>query len=201
MAQDVPQGRPPVEWVEDLFARIAAIVGAQALEAMCAGVDPALVKAEWAKGLTGLSRAEVARGLAATRLRKFPPNLPEFLHLCRPALDPEFAWHEAVEGMREWAGGNAFAWSHPAVFWAAMTMREELRAKPYAECRVAWSRRMAQQWSQLVGWDPIPEPPQRLERSDWVNDPRVVDVARQRLERVRQAVLLRRQPLAAEFSE
>ena len=77
-----PDGTPvPTRWVEDLFARLAAIPGGS-MSNVYASADPDRVKAEWAEALAGFSAEEVKRGLAATRTRKFAPNLPEFLCTC-----------------------------------------------------------------------------------------------------------------------
>lgn len=142
----------PIGWVVDLFVRLTAIVGAGAMDAVYAGVSPERVKAEWAEALAGFSSDEVQRGLASVRLRKFAPNLPDFLHLCRPALDSEVAWNEAYDALR--AKGRA-AWSHPAVYWAACDMGYELRNGTYAQHRKRWDALMARQW--LAGrWEAVP---------------------------------------------
>jgi hypothetical protein len=151
-----PDGAPiPTRWVEDLFARLTAIVGS-AMGTVYAGADPELVKSEWAEALAGFSAEEVKRGLAATRTRRFPPNLPEFLHLCRPALDPEVAWHEADAGMRAHAAQQAFDWSHPAVFWAAREFAYELRTSNFTACRKRWEPTLAAMWS-LRAWPAVPD--------------------------------------------
>jgi hypothetical protein len=151
-----PDGDPiPTRWVEDLFARLTAIVGS-AMGTVYAGADPELVKSEWAEALAGFSAEEVKRGIAATRTRRFPPNLPEFLHLCRPALDPEVAWHEAEAGMRAHAAQQDFAWSHPAVFWAAREFSYELRTSNFTACRKRWEPTLAAMWS-LRAWPAVPD--------------------------------------------
>jgi len=142
----------PTRWVEDLFARLSAIVGNTAMGTVYGDADLERVKAEWAEALASFTPDEVRLGLASVRLRKFAPNLPEFLHLCRPSLDPEVAWHEACDCIR--AKGRA-AWSHPAVYWAACAMGYELRNGTYAANRKRWDALMAQQW-QRGQLEPIP---------------------------------------------
>lgn len=131
----------PLHWVEDLFARLSAILGNTAMASLYAGADVERVKAEWAEALASFTADEVMRGVASVRLRKFAPNLPEFLHLCRPVLDPEVAWHEA-SGVRS----RAHQWSHPALYWAASEMAYELRNGTYAQHRKRWDALMAAQW-------------------------------------------------------
>ena len=95
------------------------------------------VKATWVGDLADLSRDELTRGTAACRDRKFPPTLPEFRELCRPAIDYERAFIEAVEQMRRRERGED-AWSTPAVFWAAVKLGGDLRANPYPAIKGRW---------------------------------------------------------------
>ena len=155
-----PDGTPvPTRWVEYLFARLAAILGGS-MSNVYASADPDRVKAEWAEALAGFSAEEVKRGLAATRTRKFAPNLPEFLHLCRPALDPEVAWIEAEQGMASHAKGERFAWSHPAVYWAGRQFSFELRSSSYEQCRKRWTAALAAEFAKGA-WAAPPDPTQR----------------------------------------
>jgi hypothetical protein len=148
----------PVHWVERLFERLAAILGSKMAD-IVAGSSPEAVKREWSEALAGFGDDELRRGIAATRTRRFPPNLPEFLHLCRPALDPETAWLEAAKGLKARADGTAFAWSHPAVYWAARMVESELRSSTYAAQRKRWDWLLAEQWAKGV-WANPPNPAQ-----------------------------------------
>lgn len=155
-----PDGKPvPLHWVEDLFARLSAILGGS-MSNVYASADPERVKREWAEALAGFSAEEVKRGIAGTRVRKFPPNLPEFLHLCRPALDSETAWLEAEEGMRMHGLERRFEWSHPAVYWAAREMQFELRTGNHAQHRRRWDRTLALEWAKGA-WASPPDPTQK----------------------------------------
>lgn len=151
-----------IEWIEDLFGRLTAIVGASMFTTVYAGADPAVVKAQWAEALATFTADEVRRGLAAARTRKFAPNLGEFLHLCRPALDPEIAWIEAEKGLRTHAAGEVFAWSHPAVYWAGHSMQTELRTMQFAQARKRWEVVLAE-WMAVGKWPSILDPrPRRI---------------------------------------
>jgi hypothetical protein len=143
----------PLHWVEDLFGRLAAILGNTAMATLYAGADLERVKAEWAEALATFTADEVMRGVSSVRLRKFAPNLPEFLHLCRPVLDAEVAWHEASN-----ARGRGHQWSHPAVYWAASEMGYEMRNGTYQQHRKRWDALMAAQW-QRRDW---PAPPLQI---------------------------------------
>lgn len=146
----------PIRWVEELFSRLAAVLG-KGMADLYAGADPEIVKSEWAEALAGYSVAEIHRGLAATRTNRFAPNLPEFLHRCRPALDPEVAWHEAVKGMAAHSARQAFAWTHVALYWAAAELAFELRTQSFAQCRKRWTAVLEDQFARGA-WPPVRDP-------------------------------------------
>lgn len=146
----------PIHWVEDLFARLSAIVGG-AMSNVYASADPELVKMQWAEALKAFNADEVKRGIASARTRKFAPNLGEFLHLCRPALDPEIGWLEAEKGLHTHANGVAFDWSHPAVYWAASAMAYEVRTSAYANVKKRWGMLLAAKFA-AGEWASIPSP-------------------------------------------
>lgn len=110
--QSAPEG-----WVERIFQRLAAMYGRKFADAWN-GVPQASVKAVWQEGLAGYSPDEIRRGLAECMKRDWPPTLPEFLKMCRPAMDYEAAYVEACEQINKRKHGND-KWSHPAIFWAA----------------------------------------------------------------------------------
>lgn len=127
------------EWVERLFGRLSAMYGARFAD-MWSGLDLARVKAAWAEDLGELSPDDVARGVAACKRREWPPTLPEFLGLCRPGLDAESAFSEAVQQMALRDQGRD-QWSHPAIYWAAVTIGTfDLRNMAWSSIKQRWSR-------------------------------------------------------------
>ena len=84
------------------------------------GLTPRELKDSWDQKLTGMTEAEIRAGLVACLSRDWPPTVPEFLRLCRPWLNPEVAYHEAVHGMSCRRRGEMGNWSHPAIYWAAV---------------------------------------------------------------------------------
>ncbi len=129
--------RLPDAWMEKIFQRMEDRYGS--LWADRYGAFPrSRVMRSWAEDLADMSRDELARGVSACRDRKFPPTLPEFRELCRPALDYERAFLEAVEQMRKRETG-ADTWSTPAVYWAAVKVGQDLRAHPYAMVKGRWA--------------------------------------------------------------
>lgn len=94
----------------------------------------------WAEGFAeeGMTMAEIKRGIAeCRRLFDWPPSFPEFVKACRPALDYERAFIEAIEQMRKRETGED-EWSTPAVYWAAVKVGGDLRAYPYNAIKGRW---------------------------------------------------------------
>jgi len=183
--------------VAELFERLAAILGS-GMANVYASADPQRVREEWAQALAGFTADEVKRGLAACRTRKFAPALGEFLHLCRPALDPEVAWIEAERGMAAQGSGQRFEWSHPAVYWAARELQHELRSATFAQCRKRWDWQLAREWEKGAWADP-PDPTQvalPAPKPAPTVTPEQVAEARARLRAISEAERARRAELA-----
>lgn len=146
----------PVEWVERLFARLGAIFGTKLADSF-AGIALADVKVEWSEALADFRPEEIRRGIAECRVRRWPPMLGEFLMLCRPALDPEQAWHEAADGLRARDRGELGAWSHPGVWRAATALSSEVRNGAFNTHRGAWTHRLKVELR--AGWgEDVPMP-------------------------------------------
>jgi hypothetical protein len=140
-----------------VFARLTAQFGAKLLDHWAAVPG---VRDEWGQALADLHPLEIDRGLRATQSRAFVPTLGEFMLLCRPALDPEAAWHEAAAGMAARDQGDVGEWSHPAVYRAATAFAWELRSSGYAAQRKAWAIRMQRELAR--GWGDVPPPTLRI---------------------------------------
>lgn len=69
-------------WIERLFSRLAALYGA-AFGRQWQGTNLADVKAVWAEKLGGFTASNIASALQSCDERPYPPNLPEFIELCR----------------------------------------------------------------------------------------------------------------------
>lgn len=118
---------------------------------------------EWALGLYGFRQHEIERGLAECSSRRFAPTLGEFKHFCRPALDPQFAWLEAADGLKARDRGELGEWTHPAVYRAAMVMSFDLRRGSFQQLRVQWERILKKEFEK--GWgDPVSPVPERVEQ-------------------------------------
>lgn len=106
----------------------------------------------------GITPNDVKVGLRECRRRfAWPPSCAEFVQACRPHVDPLRAYYEAVAGVRARFAGEHGEWSHPAIYWAAMTMAVELREQSYSQAKARWESTLAQQLAKSV-WDEIPRP-------------------------------------------
>lgn len=77
LSTDLQQG-----WIERLFSRFAALYGA-AFGRQWEGTNLAEVKSIWAEKLGGFNAQQIGEALKTCDERPYPPNLPEFIELCR----------------------------------------------------------------------------------------------------------------------
>lgn len=77
----------PDRWIERIFDHLAALYGSKFAD-LWSGTDPAKVRALWADRLAGFRDRPEVFGLALTECdgRPTPPNLPEFLAICRACM-------------------------------------------------------------------------------------------------------------------
>lgn len=147
----------PVAWAARLIERMQALYGAKFAQ-QWDGISPARLAEVWAQEIADYSAEEIQRGLASCRGRTFPPTLPEFLGLCRPTLNPETAYHEAVAGMSARARGETGTWTHPGVFWAAMRVgQHDLLHQGWQAIRSRWEYALRDVMAQGQ-WEPVPGP-------------------------------------------
>lgn len=115
----------------------------------------ARVMKTWSEDLADLSPEEFIRGCQASKNLKFPPTLPEFRALCRPPIDFELAFAEAVQQMAARETGND-RWSSPAIFWAAVTIGSfDLRNASWSTLEKRW-RKVFQAELDKGEWQPVP---------------------------------------------
>src|SRR5690606_29526160 len=118
----------------------------------------------------GYHECEIARGIAACRERTFAPTLGEFLKMCRPALDPEWAFYEAGDGLRQRDAGTIGDWSHPAVWRAACALSHEVRSGDFRAHRTRWTYTLKREFA--AGWGEGVKPPaMRIEHTAKVRGP------------------------------
>jgi len=116
----------------------------------------------WVEGLVEeqINPSEVKRGLEHCRkYLAWPPSFAEFLSACRPPIDPEAAYHEALEQLRRRKDGND-NWSHQAIFWTAIEIGEfDLKISNWQSMQSRWTSKLK---STLEKRD-LPEIPPRRE--------------------------------------
>lgn len=71
-------------WIERLFSRLAALYGS-AFARQWEGTNLAEVKVVWAEKLGGFTASQIGSALKGCDDRQYPPNLPEFIEMCRQA--------------------------------------------------------------------------------------------------------------------
>lgn len=116
--------------------------------------------ASWAEAFEeeGITPADIKVGLKACRTKyDSPPSCAQFIKACRPTADPTRAYYEAVSGVQARAKGEMGAWSHPAIYWAAMPLAFDLGNQTYSQIRPRWERALAEQMDRGE-WAAIPEP-------------------------------------------
>lgn len=147
--------------VEALFAKFSAMYGTRFAQ-MWKGTDLSVVKTTWADALSGLTVREVRTGLEACKMRPWPPNLPEFLSLCRPTPDFDKTFAEAQEQVSKRMSGED-VWSSKAVYWTAVEFGFfDLRSTTWDMAKGKWSRIFAKNLSRENGLPDIPDYRQAL---------------------------------------
>jgi hypothetical protein len=124
---------------------------------MWARTDPDKLVLHWSRELGGYSGAELKRGHDALAARDWPPTLPEFKRMCRPAVDGLVAYYEAVEGVRARERGEMGTWSHPAIFWASVKLAFDLKSLSYSSIKDRWEVALSTEMDKGQ-WAEIPQP-------------------------------------------
>jgi len=149
------------EWIDRLFARLSAMYGSK-FAAMWEGFDLAGVKSVWVEDLAEFSPSEITAGVNACKTREWPPTLPEFIRLCRPSIDYERAFYDAVEQMAKRTNGTD-TWTTPAIFWAAVSLGGDLSNRPYHDLKTRWAKALDDSVAAVRSGDKPNHVPTRLE--------------------------------------
>jgi len=155
-------GNPlPHAWAIKLIQRLVMTYGTRFWQAY-EGITEAELAQHWAEELASFEGAEIAAGLSACKTRPWPPTLPEFMALCRPWMEPEIAFQQAVKGLMARKQGKRGYWAHPAVYWTAVRIGEhDMLAGNWQTLKTRWEaafRHLLAQADLL----PVPEPAQAL---------------------------------------
>lgn len=144
-------------WVEKISAHMLNLYGKRYTD-LWAATDAKAWVSYWAQQLAGFTADELKRGLDALDHCQWPPTLPEFKRLCRPPIDPQAAFYEAVEGVQARERGERGTWSHPAIYWAAVKVGAfDLKNCGYGQIQKRWESAL-QAIFDAGEYEPIPEP-------------------------------------------
>ncbi len=148
-----PQTPLQEAWVDRIFERMSAFYGARFADAW-RGTDVVAVKRIWAETLGTFTADEIKRGVMSLSTCQWPPTLPEFMNLCRPAIDPKADWIEACEQMRiRLHGIGEDRWSRPQVYWASIVIgSHDLNNHNWESIKTRWIMALKNAKD-----DPIPE--------------------------------------------
>jgi hypothetical protein len=119
--------------------------------------DTERMEMHWCKHLTGFTPREFKRGIAAMENLAWPPSLPEFKKLCRPPIDSVVAYYEAIAGVQARERGEAGAWSHPAIYFAAMPLSFDLTHQTFSAIKTRWEKALSAELEKGK-WAEIPKP-------------------------------------------
>lgn len=164
----------PDSWIDALFAKMLALYGNKFAD-MWRESSMQSIKSVWAQELSKLTREEIARGANALITQDWPPTLPQFIKLCRVEINPLTAYYEAVNGAVARDKGEMGHWSHPAVFWAMVTVGAfDLKNQTYTQIKSRWESCLAEQIARGK-WDDVPAPAIALPAPTGKSDPALVE--------------------------
>jgi len=151
----------PQAWAVKLIDALHLTYGTRFLQAW-ERIDMAKLAWHWGEEMAGFTEAEIAAGLSACKTRPWPPTLPEFMFLCRPWLEPEIAFQQAVKGMMSRRQGKQGYWAHPAVYWTAQRLGEhDMLSGSWQTLKTRWEAAFRHLLAQN-DWHPIPAPAVQL---------------------------------------
>lgn len=93
--------------------------------------------------------------------KDWPPTFPQFLEACRPSLNYESAFYEAVEQMRKRDEGKD-SWTNPAIYWAAVALGGDIMGTVYANVKGRWKAALDKATEEVKTNPMLQEIPKRL---------------------------------------
>lgn len=155
-----PDARLGLAMIDHLFNRLDGLYPHRWRSAFGSDMAIANWREAWADGFVSecVTASEVKIGLHACRTRfQWPPSFAEFLLACRPAVDFEAAFYEAVTQLRKRETGQD-TWSHPAIFWASVAIGQyNLRNAVWSAMQSRWTVALKQEMEKGE-WPEIPTP-------------------------------------------
>ncbi len=128
------------DWIDRLFDRLFGMYGQRFLDQWPGEEGVLSAKRAWSQALGSITGEEIAKALVMCQTRHtWPPSLPEFVVLCRPYLEPERAYREAVKLLA--LPAEQRKWSHPAIYWTVSVFGTfELERSTWEKAKTRWTQ-------------------------------------------------------------
>lgn len=150
----------PLEAVEIIWDWLTKRYGAVFLDMWSWSDDAGLqeIKQAWSEELAGFTEQELRTGLiGCKRYCEMPPTLPKFMRLCRPPVEYESMFYEAVKCMAR-RGTGLEKWPSKAVYWAAVKIGAfDLKNGSWATLQKRWVSAL----DEMLASADLPEIPER----------------------------------------
>lgn len=157
----------PSNWVDEIFKRFHGRFGNRFFAEYSLGKigadgqDEGHVNAKrvWGEELAGFTPEEIKRGLSAQY--DYLPDCDKFKLACRPTIDLEQAFCEAVQQMQK-RKDNKDSWTNPVIYWAAVELGNDLNNYPYQSIKARWKSAFDKAKEKISKGDLPNSVPQRL---------------------------------------
>lgn len=155
--RDWPDGSGAISAMDRLFNRFDGMYPGRWRSSFSSAEAVDNWRREWASAFEaeGLTTEDVRFGLQELKkIYAWPPSITEFLLVCRPATQPDVAFHLAADEMANRRNFKPENWPSARMYWAAAAMGEAMML-PYQQVKSRWLvewRRAAQREH-----EPIPQ--------------------------------------------
>lgn len=157
----------PSNWVDEIFKQFHGRFGNRFFieyslgKIGSDGQDEGVANAKrvWGKALAGFTPEEIKRGLETQYA--FMPDCDKFKLACRPTIDLEQAFCEAVQQMQR-RKESKDEWTSPIIYWAAVDLGNDLNNYPYQSIKARWKSAFDKAKEKIAKGDLPNFVPQRL---------------------------------------
>lgn len=147
----------PDTWIDALFTKMLGMYGNKFSD-MWRDTDIRVLKSVWANELGKLNRDQLAAGANALYGLDWPPSLPQFIRLCKPTINFQAAYYEALSGVYARKKGEIGTWSNPAIYWAMVKVGAfDIENLTYQQISGRWENALQGELDKGA-WEHIPKP-------------------------------------------
>ena len=155
--QSMQMNQIPSSWVDALFLKMLNFYGSK-FKLMWGESDLAHVKLIWQQELSKLTKEEIARGANDLINQEYCPTLPQFIRLCKPTINFQAAYYEALTGVYARKKGEIGIWSNPAIYWAMVKVGAfDIENMTYQQISGRWENALQGELDKGA-WGDIPKP-------------------------------------------